>query len=166
VQVTPTPEQKNAFIASVVPAAQSAMRMWRVPASITIAQAILESGWGQSALAIQAKNFFGIKFNQHLEGDGYIQFPTREVVGDASETVLAEFEKYNSVEQSFDAHGRLLATSSRYAAAMEEADDPFVFAAQLYKTKYSTDPAYPSELCKIITQFRLTQYDQAASQSS
>ncbi len=60
--------QQNAFLKMAVPGAQAAQKKWGVPASVTIAQAILESGWGASSLAKQANNFFGIKAVASAEG--------------------------------------------------------------------------------------------------
>jgi flagellum-specific peptidoglycan hydrolase FlgJ len=148
---------QRAFIASLVDGARASQEAWGVPASITIAQAIQESGWGKSELAIKARNYFGVKAVQDA---AYVQFPTNEVLKDGR-TVreLAHFAFYRSPAESFDAHGKLLATHVRYQPAMAAVDDPAAFALQLQACGYSTDPNYPSELMRLVKQFNLTQYD-------
>jgi len=146
------------FIARVAPWAQMSQSKYGVPASIVIAQAILESNWGQSLLAAQANNFFGIK-DSRIANDGYVEFKTTEILKGIPRRILARFEKFNDAQRSFDCHGRLLGTLPRYQKAMADSDDPFVFAARLYECGYSTDPAYPQKLASLITEFRLGEYD-------
>lgn len=155
-----TRAQQFAFLKTVAAAARASQAKWGVPASITIAQAIQESGWGQSELAQNGNNFFGVKV-AHADGsEPYVQLPTREVTKDGR-TIreLAMFHRYASPEESFDAHGRLLATLVRYQPAMAVADDPAAFALQIQHCGYCTDPNYPSELMRLVKQFNLTQYD-------
>ena len=151
--------QQNAFLKSVVPAAQAAQRKWSVPASVTIAQAILESGWGASALARKANNFFGIKAVAHANPDGYMEFPTTEFVDGRRLTEMAKFAHYASPVDSFDAHAVLLSLTARYKPAMAAAGDPSRFAAELQLCGYSTNPQYATELRKLIAEFDLIQYD-------
>jgi flagellum-specific peptidoglycan hydrolase FlgJ len=153
-----TPEETK-FINSVAPAAQKAAARWRVPASVTIAQAILESSWGKSLLCQLACNYFGIKHNSNSVGEPYVEMQTHEFVKGSEETVPADFVRYFDAEESFSAHGYLLATKPRYTPAMKVKDDPFEFAAQLAACGYSTDPFYASKLNQLILQFRLKQYD-------
>jgi flagellum-specific peptidoglycan hydrolase FlgJ len=153
-----TPEEQR-FIDSVAPAAKAAAARWGVPASVTIAQAIDESGWGKSYLSREYHNYFGIKFNSHQSGVAYVRMATNEVIDGASVKILANFMNYPSAEKSFAAHGCLLATAPRYSPAMDDSDDPFEFATQLRVCGYSTDPAYAAKLGKLITEFHLTQYD-------
>jgi flagellum-specific peptidoglycan hydrolase FlgJ len=151
----PRPQQL-AFIASIVPAARASQAKWGVPASITIAQAIQESGWGRSDLAAKAHNYFGVKA---VHDEDYAVYPTNEVVKGKTIRELASFARYPTPIESFDAHGRLLATLKRYRPAMAAADDPLAFAIQIQACGYCTDPKYPSELASLIKQFNLTQYD-------
>ena len=145
-----------AFITRIAPAAQMGASQTGVPASITIAQAILESGWGESGLAKQANNFFGIKARR---ADDYAEFKTVEFRNGIAGKELARFRKFATEAQCFTAHASLLSQSARYSPAMADSDDPFVFAAKLYECGYSTDPAYPKELASLITQFHLRDYD-------
>ena len=130
-----------------------------VPASITIAQAILESGWGASSLAIQANNYFGIKAGTHVAPDSYVEMPTHEVVGGHTVTEAAKFARYASMTDSFKAHGLLLSQASRYAPAMAARRSAAEFAQQLQRCGYSTNPNYASSLMAIVHDFDLTQYD-------
>lgn len=146
-----------AFIARIAPLAQASQKQYGVPASITIAQAIDESGWGQSQLSTKANNFFGIKARQ--PGDKYFQFNTEEFEKGQPVRELAKFRAFDSIQDCFDAHARLLACTDLYRPAMADADDPFTFAPKLKDCGYSTDPEYAKKLAALITEFRLTQYD-------
>lgn len=155
--------QQNRFLQTVVPAAQAAQRKWGVPASITIAQAILESsnnlGWGQSQLAREYNNYFGIKAAHNAAPNTYVELPTHEYVNGAEVTEEAEFVRYADPGQSFEAHARLLVLASRYRPAMAVRNDPAAFACQLQACGYSTSPTYASGLCRLIRIYDLTQYD-------
>lgn len=160
-----TRKQQLGFIARIAPAAQASAKKRGVPASVTIAQAILESGWGKSQLAKAANNFFGIKDSKRFN-EGYCEFKTKEFRGGKEEVETAGFEAFKSETSCFDAHARLLAELERYAPAMADADDPLVFAARLQECGYSTDPGYAKKLAALIAQFRLTQYDQAKEEKA
>ena len=156
-------KDQRAFIESIAPAAQAAQRKWNVPASVTIAQAILESAWGQSALARVAHNFFGIKISPSWRGPSvdkatgeYLDGPTAGIT-----RTRADFRFYESVESSIDDHGQLLGTLPRYRPAMADCDDPAAFAQRLQDCGYSTDPQYARKLVDLITDkdFKLAQYD-------
>lgn len=154
-------ELQSEFFHDTVPAALLSQHSSGVPASITLAQAILESGWGRSGLARIANNFFGIKAGANASPDEYVEMPTHEVVNGVSELEMARFARYPSIEACFKAHGALLALASRYHAAMEAAHDPAAFAAELQKCGYSTNPNYSAELMRLVREFDLGQYDAA-----
>jgi len=111
------------------------MRKWGVPASVTISQAILESsnklGWGQSELAREANNYFGIKAVHNASPESYIELPTHEVLHNHIQLIDAEFARYPDLAGSFDAHARLLATAQRYKPAMAATHNAVAFALQL-----------------------------------
>lgn len=144
------------FLRGVVPAAQDSQRETGVPASVTIAQAILESGWGKSSLAVKACNYFGVKATKL---DPYIELPTTEFVNGVRVPVSAAFRAYESAAESFTAHGSMLSRSLRYAPCMAVKDDPLKFCDELEACGYSTNPQYAETLRKLITEFDLTQYD-------
>jgi hypothetical protein len=123
-----------------------------VPASITLAQACLESSDGNSPLAKEANNHFGIKCS-NWDGPGYYQDDDKP-----NEC----FRKYNSVLESFDDHSKFLRTRPRYAFLFElDKTDYKGWAHGLKKAGYATDPTYASRLIKIIEDFNLHTYDLA-----
>lgn len=158
--------QEQSFLDATVPAAQACQQSCGVPASVTLAQAILESGWGNTGLAREANNYFGIKAGAHATPDQYMEFPTAEYENGKRVMVEAEFAKYPSVAASFIAHGLLLSSAQRYAPAMAVKDDPLAFAQQLQACGYSTSPTYASTLAELMREFNLMQYDLAAGMVS
>ena len=156
-------ENQNAFLKMVVPPAQAAMRKWGVPASVTISQAILESsnklGWGQSELAREANNYFGIKAVHNASPESYIELPTHEVLHNHIQLIDAEFARYPDLAGSFDAHARLLATAQRYKPAMAATHTAVAFALQLERCGYSTSPTYAASLWQLMRLYDLEQYD-------
>lgn len=155
--------QQNAFLKLAVPAAQASQRKYGVPASVTIAQAIIESsnelGWGQSQLAREANNFFGIKAAHAAAPDSYIELPTHEYLHSHIELIEDRFVRYHDPAESFDAHARLLAVAKRYEPAMHAANDPELFCIRLQQCGYSTNPSYAVTLQKLIKEYDLSQYD-------
>lgn len=145
-----------AWLKTMVAPAQMSQAKWGVPASVTLAQCILESGWGQSQLAQRYSNFFGIKAGTD---SAYVEFPTSEVVAGRTVRELARFAKYSSAIESFDAHARLLSTADRYASAMRHVDDPPAFCAALRICGYSTEPDYAFRLISLMNEYDLEQYD-------
>jgi Mannosyl-glycoprotein endo-beta-N-acetylglucosaminidase len=152
---------QQAFINEVASGAMATQRQYGVPAAVTIAQAIDESGWGQSVLATNDHNLFGIKGTGPAGSD---QLPTQEVINGQLVNLSSSFQVYQSVAQSIDAHGRLLARSGDYAGAMTQAHDPNAFAAALTGV-YATDPGYGAKLIQLMQQYDLYRFDQAASRS-
>jgi flagellum-specific peptidoglycan hydrolase FlgJ len=155
-----TPRTGNAFIDRVSADAIQSQRATGVPASVTIAQAILESGWGKSGLSTKAHNYFGIKG----EGPaGHVTMRTREVYNGREVYENAKFRKYNSPAESFIDHGRFLRDNPRYAKAFKHTDNAERFAAEIHKAGYATDPNYTKLLTGIIRQHDLTRFDRMAS---
>lgn len=155
------------FFALVTPAAIASMAATGIPASITIAQAALESGWGRTKLACYYNNFFGIKANHEQIADlDYVEFNTQEEVNHSLETIKARWAQYATPEESFIAHARLLSTP-HYAAAMAVKGDIDKFAWALGpKTEahpegcgYSTLTAYHDRLMLMVRSYDLTQFD-------
>lgn len=151
--------KQSLFLRSIVPAAQSSMRLSCVPASVTVAQAILESGWGCSELSEQANNYFGIKASHLGDPETYIQMPTAEYVNGVRVMQMADFEKYPTAADCFADHAALLSRAARYAPAMAVKADPLRFAGELQLCGYSTSPSYALQLEELIREFDLTQYD-------
>jgi len=156
-------QNQSLFLKNVVPAAIKTQRITGIPASVTIAQAILESsnaqGWGQSALARLANNYFGIKATHNAAAEDYMEFPTTEFVDGRKTSVMAAFARYATPDGSFLAHAKLISTLPRYAPAMKACSDPQKFAEALQTCGYSTNPAYAAELMQLVRLYDLTQYD-------
>lgn len=130
------------------------MREHKIPASITLAQGLLESGAGNSALAREAKNHFGIKCHKGWEGDTYIM--------DDDEKNEC-FRKYDNAEESFRDHSEFLCGRSRYAALFElDITDYEGWAKGLKAAGYATNPKYAQLLIDRIKLYDLTKYDQIA----
>ena len=137
----------------ITEAAQASRRKWCVPASVTLAQFGLESGWGKKVTG--TFNFFGIKART---GDQFTLCPTHEVINGKSVSVNAPFKNFSSYEDAFDYHGQLLATHDAYRHAMSLADHPEAFANALTGV-YATDPQYGAKLIEIMRGSGLEKYD-------
>ena len=146
-----TPEE---YIQTYKDIAIREMKAHKIPASITLAQGLLESGAGNSALAREAKNHFGIKCHKGWEGDTYYM--------DDDEKNEC-FRKYDDVEQSFRDHSEFLCGRSRYAALFDlDITDYEGWAKGLKAAGYATNPKYAQLLIDRIKLYDLTQYDQIA----
>jgi flagellum-specific peptidoglycan hydrolase FlgJ len=151
----------DAFIDSISDAAIESQIESGVPASITIAQAAIESGRGKSGLTREAHNYFGIKG----EGPaGHVIMKTREVIGGQSVMVDAKFCKYHNAAESFVEHGRFFLQNRRYRGAMLVADDAKQFAVEIQRAGYATDPEYAKKLIRMIDHYDLTRFDEFARQ--
>ena len=127
------------------------MRRTGIPASITLAQGILESGNGNSTLATKANNHFGIKCHDW-------KGPSVKHDDDAKNEC---FRKYRSPEQSYHDHSEFLTSRGRYSFLFElKQDDYKSWAKGLKKAGYATSPTYAKALIKIIEDHNLNQYDQ------
>ena len=155
--VAPVPgtAAEQAFISAIAPGALAAQRQYGIPAAVTIAQAIDESGWGQSQLATQDNNLFGIKGTGPA---GSVVRPTQEYENGQPVTVNAPFRVYSNVAQSISDHSLLLATGSAYQQAMADRRSPDAFANDLTGV-YATDPSYGADLITIMRQYNLYRFD-------
>ncbi|MDX1463114.1 MAG: glucosaminidase domain-containing protein [Marinirhabdus sp.] len=144
-------EVVQSYISNYAQIAQEEMLQYGIPASITLAQGILESGAGRGDLSIRANNHFGIKCHTEWRGD--------RVYHDDDE--LQEcFRKYNDPKYSFRDHSLFLTERSRYRDLFRlRKDDYKGWAKGLKKAGYATDPKYPDKLISIIERYNLTAYD-------
>ena len=128
------------------------MQRWGIPASITLAQGLFESGAGQSRLAVKGNNHFGIKCNGW---DGRKIYPDDDTDGEC-------FRAYESVYQSYEDHSRFLANGKRYASLFNyETTDYRAWAKGLKAAGYATNPQYANKLIELIQLYKLYQYDNA-----
>lgn len=150
-------EVADKYINEFSPIAESEMMRVRIPASIKLAQGLLESNWGRSTLAIKANNHFGIKCGtrwtgkeMYREDDDY----TKE-----GKLMQSCFRAYDSAFESYMAHSDFL-LRKRYAALFELSTlDYHGWAHGLKEAGYATDPKYPSKLIQIITKYELHRFD-------
>ncbi|MCL2105817.1 MAG: glucosaminidase domain-containing protein [Oscillospiraceae bacterium] len=149
-----TAEQK-AFIDRVGKAAQDDSTI--LP-SLTLAQAILESGWGKSELAQKANALFGIKADSAWKGPRYEKKTTEHIDGKQVE-ITAAFRAYGSWEESIADHAALL-RGSRYKAVQGERDYKKACRA-VHAAGYATAPDYADKLIKLVEQYGLTAWDGA-----
>jgi uncharacterized FlgJ-related protein len=147
------------FIAKLAPIATQDMLQYGVPASLTLAQAILESNWGMSGLTQKANNLFGIKGTGPA---GSVTMQTTEYRGQTPYATQAQFRKYNSWSESVADHTRLILNGTRdkpqrYHGVLWA--DYKTAAAEIWRGGYATDPNYPKKLISIMEQNSLYQYD-------
>ena len=153
-----TPRASRAeYIAKYKDLAISQMIEYGIPASITLAQGCLESGDGNSTLAREANNHFGIKCH------GWSGPSIRQDDDEKNEC----FRKYDSPEQSFKDHSDFLRYRDRYAKLFElERTDYKGWAYGLKAAGYATAPSYAQSLIKIIEEYNLSQYDVLTSEAA
>jgi flagellum-specific peptidoglycan hydrolase FlgJ len=156
---TPGTRGQQAFISLVAPGAIAAQQRFGVPAAVTIAQAIEESAWGQSGLAAQYHNLFGIKGTGPA---GSVSLPTSEFQGGQWVTIDAQFRVYHNDAESIADHAELLATSGYYTRAMADRAVPDAFANDLTGV-YATDPGYGANLIALMKLYHLYQFDSAGT---
>lgn len=132
--------------------AKEEMLQYGIPASIKLAQGILESGAGAGELTLKANNHFGIKCHTGWEGES--------VYHDDDERGEC-FRKYNDPKYSFRDHSLFLTQRSRYRDLFQlRKDDYKGWARGLRKAGYATDPRYPEKIIGIIERYNLQDYDQ------
>lgn len=144
------------YIETYAPIAQDEMKLYHIPASITLAQGILESGAGNSELTRTANNHFGIKCHD-WNGDKVYHDDDRR--GEC-------FRKYKYAKYSFRDHSLFLADRPRYAELFElDPEDYKGWAHGLRKAGYATDRHYPDKLIDLIEKYQLYRYDSAVPDS-
>mgnify|MGYP000134334488 CR=1 FL=1 len=146
------------FISLIGGAAKASAKLSSVPASFTVAQAALESAWGESLLARQGKNLFGVKADSSWQGD-VLTINTREFLHGTWVMVPARWRKYKDWQTCIDDHAAFLHQNRRYAACFQCTSGD-AFARAVAKAGYATDPDYADKVVSIITQHRLGSLDQ------
>ena len=153
------------FINNIKDAAVQVANKYGLYASLMIAQAGLESAWGNSALATKAYNLFGVKWT----GRGaYITMPTQEYYGGSYHTVYAKFQRYDSYYDALTGYANMIASNffrstKANAATVEQA------AENLRNGKYgtyATAPNYASSLIRVINSYNLKQFDGASASTN
>ena len=127
------------------------MNRYNIPASITLAQGILESGNGESRLATEGKNHFGIKCNSNWNGETIIEDDDEK--GEC-------FRKYSNVSDSYSDHSLFLTERDRYSFLFKyKKTDYKKWAKGLKKAGYATNPKYPTLLIDLIERYDLSRFD-------
>lgn len=155
-------DNKKEFILKIFNGAIENYNKYGIVPSITIAQAILESGWGSSELAVNHNNIFGIKADSRWSG-AIATISTSENYNDST---IANFRKYDSIDESLDDHGKFLSENPRYSEyGLFEKKNYKNQAQALEDAGYSTAKdkngqlIYAEKLIGIIEKYNLMQYD-------
>jgi len=149
-----TPSSAYEYIDRWKDIAISEMRRTGVPASITLAQGMLESGYGRSRLAVEGNNHFGIKCHNGWTGP---------VIRHHDDRRNECFRKYRNAEESFRDHSDFLRSTPRYSFLFDlDQFDYKAWARGLKKAGYATNPDYDNMLIRKIEEFRLYEYDRVA----
>ncbi|MBC2327496.1 glucosaminidase domain-containing protein [Listeria booriae] len=160
VEITRVDPQQE-FINLLADHAQQIQDQEGILTSITLAQAILESNWGESKLATEGRNLFGIKGEYQKDS---VTMPTQEFENNEWITIDAAFRKYPTWFESLDDHAALFLKGTswdktKYQGVIK-AKDYKTAANALQKAGYATDPGYAEKLIELIEQRNLQAYDQ------
>ncbi len=144
----------EAYINNYKTLAIAEMNRFNIPASITLAQGILESGNGESRLATEGKNHFGIKCHSNWSG--------KTIIEDDDEKGEC-FRKYPKVADSYRDHSLFLTERGRYSFLFDYSPTDYKkWAKGLKRAGYATNPKYPSLLINLIERYELYQYDKGS----
>ena len=162
---------QDAFLNTAAKQAQKAAKRYGVYPSVMIAQAILESGWGRSTLAVEANNLFGIKAGADWTGPTYTARTREEDSKGKSYYINAAFRKYASYEDSFEDNGSKLRLGvswqpDRYKGAWIENAATYAQATKALTGTYATDSKYDQSLNSRITEYNLNKYDPTISKTA
>lgn len=151
-------QEQRDFLKAAITAAQSCQRATNVLTSVTVAQALIESGWGKHHIG-KANNYFGIKDQPNDEWRGpSVEVPTKEwSKAKGYYTVKAKFRAYPNMEASFVDHANFLVRNPRYKVCFGK--DYKGFSRGLQEAGYATDPEYAVKLIATIEKYGLQFYD-------
>lgn len=150
---------RQEFLTAATAAARAASAASGLPAGITVAQAALESAFGDSQLARNAHNYFGIKARP---GADAISLPTWEVVNGRRIRTVARFARFASMEDCFRARDQLILRAPCYAEARACAHDPAAFTRAL-AAHWATDPNYAEKVLGVYRKNGLEELDAVKS---
>lgn len=152
--------KKSEFISKIAPlvVAENKKRGFPLFSSVVIAQAICESGWGQSTIMMKANAIFGIKATKSWKGKVYNANTQECYDGSTFTNITACFRAYNSLEESISDYFDLITKSSRYRKACV-ANSPLECITAIKNGGYATSPTYINTIMSIINSNNLTKYD-------
>ena len=142
----------EAFIRTLMPAAERVAEKMGVDPRLLLAQSALETGWGRHMIEDKGQpsfNLFGIKADERWSGD-VAWTDTTEYRGGVALKERAGFRAYQDFEESFTDYLNFLKTNPRYSEALNVADDPERYTEELQKAGYATDPAYAEKINRIM----------------
>jgi len=152
-ELTSSESKQQRFINSVRPYAEKAAKKLGTEADILIAQAALETGWGQAvqrhADGRSGFNLFNIKANNNWQGP-IVSKNTLEYKNGVAIREHSNFRAYTSIDESFNDYVNFLQTNSRYKQALTNSNDPLAYITQLANSGYATDPAYANKVMNIM----------------
>lgn len=159
-QVAVEIDQEQAFIDKISAYAKVLQSEYGVLPSISIAQAILESNWGNSELSEKYNNFYGIKGSEEANT---VLMNTKEFVDEEWIEINGRFRVYENWQDSMNAHTKLFVEGTtwnpqQYATVLA-AENYKDAAFALQASGYATDPTYPEKLIELIQQYKLDQFD-------
>ena len=146
------------FIKAIGPAAQASAAKTKIPASFTVAEAALESGWGSSQLAAQGFNLFGVKADKAWKGDT-LTMRTREFLKGQWVVVPALWRKYADWLGCIEDHAAFLMANPRYRLAFTGDRTGEDFARAVAAAGYATDPKYADKIVSVIRAHNLSELD-------
>ena len=139
------------YVQTYYPMAVEQMEKYGIPASITLAQALLEGGAGRSDLVQEANNHFGVKADKRWQGKTYSKWDNGK---------WCKFRVYKNTQESYEDHSKFLISSSRYDFLFELRNDDYKgWAKGLKKAGYAEDSQYPTKLINLIERYGLHKYD-------
>lgn len=150
----------TAFITMLLKAARECHRETGIPASFTIAQAALESSWGER---VRGCNLFGIKADRSWKG-ATVSFGTTEHLGGKNVGMVDKFRAYSSWAECMADRARFLKANPRYAACFLETTGEG-WARAVAKAGYATDPKYADKLIAVMRGRNMAQYDAPPSKA-
>jgi peptidoglycan hydrolase FlgJ len=154
------------FVRKLWPMAEAAAKRLGVAPQALIAQAALETGWGQAVIrhpdGSSSHNLFNIKADRRWEGD-LVYKSTIEYRDGIAARERAPFRSYGDYRQSFDDYVNFIQTSPRYADALRQGSDPQAYIQGLQDAGYATDPAYARKIGNILARDLLASANEAAT---
>lgn len=148
----PMAVNKQIFMSQLMPHAQEAARELGVDVNVLLAQAALETGWGQSVIknaqGESSFNLFNIKADKSWQGK-QTRVSTLEYDGGVAKREMAGFRSYDSYKESFDDYVNFIKSNPRYGEALKKADNAAQYVRELQKAGYATDPRYAEKIMSI-----------------
>ncbi len=159
-----TPSEQQAYLMRFAPLAIAEMQRFAIPASIKLAQSIVESNWGTSKLAREGNNYFGIKCKDWWDGETIREWD--DDYDEQGQLMASCFRKYPNVAASFEDHSLFLLQDRYRILFTLDVRDYKGWAQGLQACGYATNPHYAELLIQTIETYQLYRYDEMALQAN